>query len=221
MGAEQSSDPGAQMVRMTRRLHLEPIAHRHAGDLYRLYQDPVVAYWYGGSWSRDEAETYADQCHEAWRRDGIHKWMAYDRKDGGLVGRGGLSRLPVVLPRTEQIALLMAGTNWHHDRLEVGWAVLSERQRHGYATEIGSEALVFAREVLGASAVVAFTEVINLASRAVMERIGMDPVGKLRGTGLVEGAEGVREDAPFAVYAVGGAPLRPGGAPTVGIADNS
>ncbi|WP_201762031.1 MULTISPECIES: hypothetical protein [unclassified Nonomuraea] len=32
---------------------------------------------------------------ESWRLHGVHKWIAYDRMSGEVVGRGGLSRTPV------------------------------------------------------------------------------------------------------------------------------
>ncbi len=161
----------------------------------------MIAHWYDGAWTYAQAEAYAFQCEQAWQRDGIHKWIAYDRHDGELVGRGGLSRLPAGGSETAQIGALMEGSDWHRDRLEVGWAVLSGRQRQGYASEIGTEALAFARHELGASSVIAFTEIHNLASRGVMERIGMHQVGQIQACGLVEGKEAVSANAPFAVYA--------------------
>ena len=46
----------------------------------------------------------------------------------------------------------------------------------------------------------AFTEVHDHASRAVMERPGLRPAGIIRRPGLVEGRTGVQPDAPFALY---------------------
>jgi RimJ/RimL family protein N-acetyltransferase len=68
------------------------------------------------------------------------------------------------------------------------------------ATEIGRAGLDFAFGTLGAQAVIAFTERINAASRAVMERLGMTYAGEITAEGLVEGSAEVRPDAPFAVY---------------------
>jgi RimJ/RimL family protein N-acetyltransferase len=50
--------------------------------------------------------------------------------------------------------------------------------------------------------VVAFTERHNLASRAVMERLGMTLAGEFTAEGLVEGVPEVHPDAPFALYVV-------------------
>jgi RimJ/RimL family protein N-acetyltransferase len=72
----------------------------------------------------------------------------------------------------------------------------------GYATEIGRAALAWAREHHPELPVVAFTEVHNRASRAVMERLGMRPAGIIRRPGLIESREGVQPDAPFALYRI-------------------
>jgi RimJ/RimL family protein N-acetyltransferase len=121
---------------------------------------------------------------ERWRVDGVGKWMARDRSDGSLVGRGGFTRFQLA---DEAV-------------LELGWAVRDARTGRGYATELGRAALAWAREHYPESPVVSFTEVHNRASRAVMERLAMRPAGIIRLPGLVEGKTGVHPDAPFALY---------------------
>ncbi|MGH8968114.1 MAG: GNAT family N-acetyltransferase, partial [Actinomycetes bacterium] len=66
--------------------------------------------------------------------------------------------------------------------------------------------------------VVAFTEVHNTRSRAVMERLGMTYVREIRRPGLVAGRPGVHADARHALYVadlrkipVGEGPAGPGG----------
>ena len=144
-------------TRLTSRLRLEPIGPEHADDLLRLYQDPAVAEWYG-SWTRAGIEAEAERMAQHWRVDGVHKWMAYDRGTSEVIGRGGLSR-----QRVDGV-----------DRLEVGWVLHRRFWGMGYATEIGQAGLDMAFGELGADEVVAFTEVRNRRSRAVMERLGFD-----------------------------------------------
>lgn len=138
----------------TERLRLSPIGPHCADELYRLHQDPGIARWYG-DWTRAEAEARAAEIGRSWHRDGVGKWLAYHRKSGELVGRGGLSYQDVSGAR----------------RLEIGWAVREAHWGNGYATEIGLAGLTRARE-LRVTEVVAFTEVHNVRSRAVMERLG-------------------------------------------------
>jgi RimJ/RimL family protein N-acetyltransferase len=194
----------AVRIRLTERLRLEPVRGPgpaltgHAADLERLHADPWVAEWYAETLSAEAAVARATAMQEAWKRDGVSKWMAYERTGGVLVGRGGLSRMGLS-ETAEQIAALV-GPEWAADRLELGWALLSSARGQGYATELGAAGLDFAFGTLGAQAVVAYTERYNHASRAVMERLGMTYAGEITAEGLVEGVAGVRPEAPFAVY---------------------
>ena len=184
--------------RMTRRLRLEPIGPEHAHDLWLLYQDPAVVKWVAGPWSPEQAETFAVGWRRKWEQDSVGKWMAY-LHNGTLVGRGGLSRMPPGGRSTRQIQRLV-GARWRADRLEIGWALRTEFHGQGYASEIGREGLAFATDVLTSQAVVSFTERHNIASRRVMERIGMTYTGQILWRGLVEGQVEEQDDAPFAVY---------------------
>lgn len=195
----------AVRIRLTERLRLEPISSKHADDLVRLHADPVVAHWFWGTWTPEHAARVAADKGQAWESAGVSKWITYDRENGELVGRGGCDRLAADGSLARQIADLLPGDAWATDRLEVGWAVASERQRRGYATEIGKAGLELAFGDLGAAEVVAFTEPHNAASRAVMERLGMSYAGEVAGDGLIAGASGVRRDASFAVYWLAGA----------------
>lgn len=173
-------------VRFTSRLRLEPIGLRHAEDLWRLFQDPAVAEWYG-EWTLEMAQREAARIAEAWTCHGVHKWMAYDRLTGELVGRGSLSRVHIE----------------GKERLEIGWALLHQYWGHGYATEIGRAGLDFAFDELGADEVVSFTEARNTRSRAVMERLSFHYSHDMT---LEEGGE------PFALYML----RRSGGAASTG-----
>lgn len=168
---------------LTRRLVLTPVGRDDVDDLALLYGDPVVAYW-TGPWTRAAVEAWAANMAARWAADGVGKWMARARSDGSLVGRGGFTRFD------------LAGELV----LELGWAVRDARTGRGYATELGRAALAWAAEHHPDLPIVAFTEVHNHASRAVMERLGMQPAGTVRREGLVEGRTGIHPDAPFALY---------------------
>lgn len=205
--------PDPSNSRLTARLRLEPVGLENAGDLWLVHSDDDVAYWYDG-WkpTPQEAEERARFMGDSWRFHGVHKWIAYDRGTGEVVGRGGLSRTPVDADWGQIYELLPCGP-WvrepyrvvvpfasHANWVEIGWAVRREMWGRGYASEIGRAGLDFAFETLGVRAVVSCTVRHNDRSRAVMERIGMRYAGEIRSRGIVEGREGEQDDAPFAVY---------------------
>ena len=121
----------------------------------------------------------------SWRR-GVGKWLAYEQSTGAFVGRGGPSW--AVVEGAECV--------------EIGWALRQEVWGRGYATEIGRAGLEYAFSVLGVEEVVAFTEVHNARSRAVMERLGMRYVGRILRPGLIAASSEMHEAAPFALYRI-------------------
>lgn len=168
---------------LTARLVLTPVTLDDVDDLVLLYGDPEVAFW-TGPWTRASVTEWAAGMASRWTAQGVGKWMARDRSSGSLVGRGGFTRCDL----GEEAVL------------ELGWAVRDACTGRGYATELGRAAVDWAAEHHPDLPVVAFTEVHNHASRAVMERIGMRSAGVLRRPGLVAGLDGVQPDAPFALY---------------------
>jgi RimJ/RimL family protein N-acetyltransferase len=160
-------------VRLTAWLRLEPIGAEHAEDLLRVYQ-AAVAEWFG-VWTREMAQCEAARMARGWEVDGVHKWMAYYRATGTLIGRGGLSRVRIE----------------GRERLEIGWAVRGQFWGQGFATEIGRAGLTFAFDELAADEVISFTEPHNARSRAVMERLG-----------FCYHHDFVREDETFALYSL-------------------
>lgn len=197
---------------LTPRLRLVPIGPGNAADLWLVHNDEAVVPWYDG-WrpSRQDAEDAAGRIAESWRLHGVHKWIAYDRQTGDVVGRGGLSRTPID-DDWGQLYAFLPDVPWvreaheselpfwaHAHWLEIGWALRREYWGQGYASEIGAAGLAYAFDRLGVQAVVSCTLRHNLRSRAVMERIGMRHVGQIFSRGTAEGEDDVRDDAPFAV----------------------
>lgn len=171
-------------VHHTERLRLVPIDARHAKKLWELHRDEGIARWY--PMSGEQALRFAEKMEGSWRDHGVGKWLAYERSTGALVGRGGPSWAVVE----------GAGC------VEIGWAFRWAVWGRGYATEIGRFGLDYAFSVAGVEEVVAFTEVHNARSRAVMERLGMRHVGEILRPGLIAGSAVVHEAALFALYRI-------------------
>jgi len=180
----------------TERLRLVPAGPATVRDLWLVHSDDAVWPSYGTSRpSFAQVERMARDMGDSWLGHGVHKWIAYDRGSGTVVGRGGLSRTPVD-DDWGQIHAFLPAEPWvraeHESRhpfvahagwLEIGWALLPEFRGRGYATEIGRAALAYAFDVLGAQAVVSCTVRNNVRSRAVMERIGMRYAGEITSDG--------------------------------------
>jgi len=151
----------------TARLVLTSVGAEDVDDLILLYGDPIVAFW-TGPWSRATIEAWTTDMAEHWAADGVGKWLAHDRSDRSLVGRGGFTRFDL---DGEAV-------------LELGWAVRDALTGRGYATEIGRAALRWAAAFFPHLPVVSFTEVHNLPSQAVMRHLAMRDAGVMHREGL-------------------------------------
>ena len=101
-------------------------------------------------------EHLAEQAAQLEER-GLCLWWWRERSSGELVGRVGLNSTEV---EGEQV-------------IEVGWAVDPERWGEGFASEAAAASLRWGFERGGLDEIVAFALPHNVASRRVMEKLGM------------------------------------------------
>jgi len=94
-----------------------------------------------------------------------------DRATGRFIGLVGF--VPSTVPLGQLPSFGATAKAPHSLELGMFWAVHPERQGKGIAAEAAAAMLAYAFERLGMPRVVATTEYDNLASRAVMRRIGM------------------------------------------------
>lgn len=106
-----------------------------------------------------------DRAH--WRRHGFGPWALRERETERFVGRGGLAWTAVEGERA----------------VELPWALRTEFHGRGYATEQAEAAIATARR-LGIERLVSLTLPYNLASRRVMEKVGLALVGEVTHVGL-------------------------------------
>ncbi len=141
----------------TPRLRLERMREGDAAELARLLGDPRVGVTLGGTRTRAEAEQILATHLRHWDDHGYGLWMMRDRETDAFVGRGGLNHA------------FVGG----RDELEIGWAVVPERQGEGLATELAQACVRVAFDTLGKRDVVSFTLPENVASARVMEKVGL------------------------------------------------
>jgi RimJ/RimL family protein N-acetyltransferase len=140
----------------TAHLRLRPFTAADLDDLCRLFADPDVMR-YIGKGVRDSAETKStfDRMMSHWTQLGFGMWAVHDKESGRFVGRCGLHPL--------------ANTG----EVELGYTFHREFWGRGLATEASREALRFGFESLRLERVVAIARTANVASRRVMEKVGM------------------------------------------------
>ena len=130
--------------------------------LYRdLFADPPVAaaLWpraSGGPGARRQALELLASDIRHWAERSYGPWVFFEADTGMFVGRGGLR------------AASVSG----EECVEVLYAVRSDAWGRGYATEMATLAVAYARR-LQLTEVVGFTAVSNRASRHVLEKVGM------------------------------------------------
>ena len=132
----------------TDRLMLRPLTAEDAGPYAAMRGHPEVARWLSPL-AGDPIGRFA----EGWREHGYAPWGIF--LDGRLIGQGGLNYVP------------------EFGETEVLWALHPDFQGRGYATEVAQAALAHGFGTLGLKLIFAITLVDNLASQAVMKRIGL------------------------------------------------
>jgi len=148
---------------VTARLRLRMWRREDADAFAELNAQPEVMRYLrdGAPMSREDSDRLLDACEEHWRRHGFGLWAVELRGSGEFVGFTGLAYptfLPEVMPD-----------------VEVGWRLAHRFWKRGYATEGGRAALTYGFDQLGLERVVSIARLDNLASRRVMEKLGMRP----------------------------------------------
>ena len=157
----------------TERLVLRDWCEADLAPFAALNADPEVMRHFPAPLSRAESDALAARVREALAAQGWGLWAA--EREGAFIGFIGLAR-----PRFEA----------HFTPcVEVGWRLARAAWGQGLATEGARAALAFAREALPGERLVSFTVPANVASRRVMEKLGLvrDLAGDFDHPALPEG----------------------------------
>jgi RimJ/RimL family protein N-acetyltransferase len=132
------------------------MTHDDLDAMAALLGDPRVMTYYPAPKTTQEAAGWISWNLDNYARHGYGLWIL-ETHAGEFVGDCGLTWQPV------------GGTT----QLEVGYHVRHELQGRGYATEAAAACRDLARDVLGATELVAIVHPLNDASRRVATKIGM------------------------------------------------
>ena len=130
-----------------------------------LNVDPEVMEHFPSTLSRVESDHLVDLIQDGLVTRGWGLWAIELLATATFIGFVGLNAVPFEAEFTPAV--------------EVGWRLGRAHWGHGYATEAARAALDFGFQHAGLDEIVSFTNVGNLRSQRVMQRIGMtrDPAG--------------------------------------------
>ncbi len=142
-------------VLRTARLTLRPLLPADAEAYAAMRYHPEVARWLIAAPGDpvDAACASIGRFAEQWTERGYSPWGLFD--DGRLIGHCGLNHVA------------------EFDATEVLWALHPDAWGKGYATEAARAAVAFGFDTIGLELIFAITKPDNLASQAVVKRLGL------------------------------------------------
>jgi RimJ/RimL family protein N-acetyltransferase len=143
---------------VTHRLVLRDWEDRDFEPWRAINADPDVMRWIGDGSPRgpEESDDSIERFRRLWRDDGFSFWAVELRDSAEFIGFCGMQPVP-------------DGTG----RIEIGWRLAPAHWGRGYATESALPARDWAFEHIGLDRLVALFQPPNVASRRVMEKLGM------------------------------------------------
>jgi ribosomal-protein-alanine N-acetyltransferase len=142
----------------TERLILREINNDDFDELFRMNSDPVIMRYVGDGSVRNREQMLREMdmlISHYTRKPGLGIWATILKQSNTFIGASGL----VYYDNTSEI--------------EVGYRLLKEYWNKGYATEASLGLLGYGFGRLGLQKIVSSAHVNNIASRRVMEKIGM------------------------------------------------
>jgi RimJ/RimL family protein N-acetyltransferase len=127
--------------------------------LAAINADPRVGEWLGGTLTPEQTRQRVTDYLYAWEEHRFGMWAVEERRSRRLVGRVGL----------------IHWTDWTaspHDA-EIGWTFHPDVWARGYATEAARAALRWAFGERQLVRIISITRPTNLASRRVMDKLGL------------------------------------------------
>jgi ribosomal-protein-alanine N-acetyltransferase len=152
-------DTTAPQELRTERLVLRPWLPADNVPFAALNADPGVMKYFPGTLTREESDAFIERVHDHFAQHGFGFWALGVPGVAPFIGFVGLA-----VPRFEA----------HFTPcVEIGWRIAAEYWNRGYATEAAKAGVAFGFATLGLKEIVAFTVPENVASRRVMEKLGM------------------------------------------------
>jgi RimJ/RimL family protein N-acetyltransferase len=157
MGKESSESKVIMPEIETSRLYLRQFSMADLNDLSVIRSDPEVMRFIGTGQphSVDQVKESLEHIFAGWKQHGFGRWAVLHKPDKKLIGWSGLA----FLDKTDEI--------------EIGYGIAKEYWNRGFTTEAAAASIRYGFEELKLNRIVAVAMPENIASRRVMEKIGM------------------------------------------------
>lgn len=133
--------------------------------------DPRVMEYFPAPLTPEESSAFFERIRDEFRTEAFGPYAVERISDGLLLGFTGLHRVTF---------------DGLCGRIEIGWRLRADAWGNGYAAEAAQSCLAHAVK-LGIDEVIAFTTVGNQRSQRVMQKLGMECVGRFNHPNLPEG----------------------------------
>jgi len=141
----------------TNRLCLRQFSKEDLDAYAKIMGDHEVGKWLpkGDGYTREETQRSLDYILEHWNKHGFGIWAVTDKEKDVLLGRCGLD----MITETSEV--------------EVDFVLARNYWGRGYATEAAKATLAYGFKTLKLDMIIALAKPENIASRRVIEKIGM------------------------------------------------
>ncbi|WP_375437205.1 GNAT family N-acetyltransferase [uncultured Hymenobacter sp.] len=152
----------------TPRLLLRKIELTDAPGILALDSDPDVLRYVPNApiSTLAEATGIVEHIRAQYQRNGIGRWAVKRKTDGAFVGWCGLKLVDDAV------------TNGHTNYYDIGYRLLAQYWGSGYASEAAEASLRYGFEVLQLPVINATVMHENLASRRILEKLGLARTGE-------------------------------------------
>jgi RimJ/RimL family protein N-acetyltransferase len=146
----------------TSRLYLRELTEQDATALFELDSDPEVHLFLGNQplKSMEEALPVIQFIRQQYRENGIGRWAVIERESDQMIGWSGFK-------------LIRDTVNGHTAYYDLGYRFMRKHWGKGYATEAAKAMVDYGFNTMGLTEIYAIADLENLASRKVLEKVGM------------------------------------------------
>lgn len=153
----------------TERLILRHMRVDDCDALMAVFGDPVTMKYYPSAFQRDDVKKWIEWCMKSYDENGYGLYAMVLKETNTVIGDCGHSRQEVD----------------GEAEIEIGYHVLREHWRKGYATEAARGAVAYGFETLCAKRLISLIRPENTASRRVAEKAGLKIEKSVLRKGLV------------------------------------